>query len=80
MISKIFQANHRNQWLNTEVASTGCPITKPLESVLRAVALVTRLPTITIGVVSPMIESPTLIDKTTSSVTRPPTLVAMQRL
>ena len=80
MTSKIFQANHRNLWFNTEAASAECLITRLLELIVRVVALVTGLPTITIGAVSPMIEPPTLIDKTTSWVTGPPALVAVQHL
>ena len=63
MANKIFQANQQNQWLNIE----------PLQPAIRAV---TRLPMITIGMVSPMTRSLTLVDKKTSSITEPPVLVA----
>ena len=63
MTNKIFQANQQNWWLNS----------KPLQLTIRAV---TRLSMITIGMVSPMTRSLTLVDKKTSSITEPPVLVA----
>ena len=66
MASKIFQANHQNQWLSTEVVGAKGLVTKPLEPIARMGALTiellelivktvaprTRLSTITIRVIS----------------------------
>jgi len=63
MTSKNFQTNQQNRWLN-------------IESLQLAIRATTKLPMITIGMVSPVTRSLTLVDKKTSSITEPPTLVA----
>ena len=69
MTSKNFQVNHQNWWLNIEVVGVGGPVTRPLESAIRAVNPVTGLPTITVGAVSPATRSPTPVDNMASLVT-----------
>ena len=51
MISKIFQINHQNWWLNTKVISVGDSLVELLEPTIRVVASVTKLPTIIVEVV-----------------------------
>ena len=70
MTSKIFQANHKSRWL-----STG-----PLEAAIKVVALTTRLPKITVEMVSSVIGLPTPVDKMVSLVTRPLALVVVHCL
>ena len=45
MTSKIFQANHQNQWLNTKVGYARGPVIELLELVAKIVALVIELST-----------------------------------
>ena len=51
MISKIFQINHQNWWLNTKVISVEDSLVELLEPTIRVVASVTKLPTIIVEVV-----------------------------
>ena len=80
MTSKIFQVNYQNRWLNTGAASAKDSVTGPLELAIKVVALATRLQTITVKEVSLMTGPPTPVDKSSSSITRPPALVVMWRL
>ena len=80
MTSKIFQVNYQNRCLNTGAASAKDSVTGPLELAIRVVALATRLQTIIVKEVSPMTGPPTPVDKSLSSITRPPALVVMWHL
>ena len=51
MISKNFQINHQNWWLNIEVVSVGDSLIELLESVIKAMVPVTKLPIIIVGAV-----------------------------
>ena len=51
MISKNFQINHQNWWLNIEVVSIGDSLIELLESVIKAMVLVTKLSIIIVGAV-----------------------------
>ena len=75
MINKIFQANHKNQWPNTEATGTEGLVIGPLELAIRVVASGTRLPTFTVRLVSLVTGPSTLVNKMTSSIIEPPTLV-----
>ena len=80
MTSKIFQANHKSQWLSTKSTSAGGLKTGPLEAAIKVVALTTRLLKITVGMVSSVTRLPALVDKMVSPVTRPLALVVVRCL
>ena len=80
MTNKISQANHQSRWLNIEVTNAGGSMIGLLEPAVKAVALVTRLLTITNGEVFPVTRPPHQSTKMTSSVTRPLASMAVQRL
>ena len=77
MTSKIFEANHKSRWLSTKSTSVRGLKTGPLEAAIKVVALTTRLPKITIGMVSSMVGLPTPINKMVPLVTRPLALVVV---
>lgn len=73
MMSKIFQANHQNRWLNIVASGARGLVTVPLELVVivKVVAPTTRLLMFTVEAVCSVTELATPVDNMTSSVTRP---------
>ena len=63
MVRKIFQANHKNRWLNTEAVSAIGLVTRLLEPKVRVVTLAIGLPAITIGGVYLVTVPPILVNK-----------------
>ena len=63
VISKIFQTNHQNRCLNTEVVSAIGPVTGLLEPTVRVVTPTIGLSTIIIGGVSLVTGPPILVNK-----------------
>lgn len=51
VISKIFQINYQNWWLNNEDVSVEDSLIELLELAIRVVSSVTKLPTIIVGAV-----------------------------
>ena len=75
MISKIFQMNHQNWWLNTEVISVRDSLIGLLEPEIKAMAPTTKLPMIIVWAVFSSDQTTNTIWQKTSSITRPPALV-----
>lgn len=63
MTNKISQVNHQSQWLNIKVTGVRGSMIGPLEPAVKAVALATKLPTITIAEVFLVTGPPTPVDR-----------------